>query len=54
MRVCVYIHVHMQCVTQLQYVGKDDTGIEIFIREAVESRKDHSFLSAGGYIPIIK
>lgn len=26
--------------------GKDDTGVEIFIREAVESRKDYSFLSA--------
>ena len=29
-------------------LGKDDVGVEIFIREAVESRKDYSFLSAGG------
>lgn len=28
-------------------IGRDDVSIEILIREAVESRKDHSFLSAG-------
>ena len=35
------------------YVGRDDATVEIFIREAVESRRDYSFLSAG-YMPITK
>ena len=35
------------------YVGRDDAAVEIFIREAVESRKDYSFLSAG-YMPNTK
>jgi len=29
------------------YIGRDDVSVEIFIREAVKSRKDYSFLTAG-------
>ena len=35
------------------YAGRDDAAVEIFIREAVESRKEYSFLSAG-YMPDTK
>ena len=38
------------CACVNMYIGKYDTGVEIFIREAVESRKDYSFLSAGSYV----
>lgn len=42
MNVCIFV-----AILNKIYIGRNDVSVEIFIREAVKSRKDHSFLTAG-------